>query len=97
MHFPNHAKVSADLYSQIFPKEEIIPKLINDDLIFHSMKANDVESFIKNEYFIDLTLAGIAAFNANSCLFGGPLSLNYKIKAKTINQRLKKMMNLLTK
>jgi hypothetical protein len=97
MHFPNHAEVSSELYSKIFANEEIIPKLINDDLIFHKMKANDVESFIKNEYCIDLTLAGIAAFNSNSCLFGGPVSQSYKIKAKTINQRLKKMMILLTK
>lgn len=66
-------------------------------MLFHRLTANDVDSFIKHEFCIELILAGIAAFNSNSCLFGGPNSMNFKIKAKTFNQRLKKITALLTK
>jgi hypothetical protein len=65
-------------------------------MIFHKLSAIEVESFINQPFFIELTLAGIAAFNANICLFGGSSTDSYKIKAKTYNQRIKKIMNLLT-
>lgn len=65
-------------------------------MLFHKLSANDVTLFINHPFFIDLTLAGIAAFNSNICLFGGSTTESYKIKAKTYNQRIKKMITLLT-
>lgn len=90
-HFPNHAEVSACIFSSIFDNKEA-ENLIRHDMDIHLLKADGVEEFCKNPQAITLLLAGLAEMHSNCQMFGGIESTSFKIKWKCINQRGKQIL-----
>lgn len=85
-HFPNHAKVSHDIYLNTVG-DEFVANLLLHDMDMHTMKANDIDDFIKLDGFLILMLTSLAEIYANSTMFGGTDSTNFKIKFKQIDKR----------
>ena len=106
-HFPDHANVSADVYSQVFDKSDfskemtsqdgLVSHLIRHDMDIHLLKSDGVEEFCQNPYCLTLLLVGLAEIHSNSKMFGGFDSTSFKIKWKSINQRGKQIIKLITK
>mgnify|MGYP000947348306 CR=1 FL=1 len=78
-HFPNHAKISYDIYNQVFDNK-IVAELILHDMDIHIIKEKDINQFIQNEYCLSLLVVGFAEIIANSEFFGGEESTSYKMK-----------------
>lgn len=106
-HFPDHANVSADVFSQVFDKSDfskemtsqdgLVSHLIRHDMDIHLLKSDEVEEFCQNPYCLTLLLVGLAEIHSNSKMFGGFDSTSFKIKWKSINQRGKQIIKLITK
>jgi hypothetical protein len=45
-HFPDHANVSRDTFSKI-SNNKIVADLISKDMVFHTIKSDEVEEFFK--------------------------------------------------
>ena len=95
-HFPNHSDVSCEIFSKIFD-DEIASNLIKHDMDIHLLKSDGVEEFCQNPYSLTLLLVGLSEIHSNSKMFGGLDSTSFKIKWKSINQRGKQIIKLLTK
>lgn len=93
-HFPNHSKVSYEVFNKYF-SNDIAANLILHDMDIHLLKSNDVESFSKNPYCLTLLITGLAEIHSNSDLFGGVDSTSFKIKYKHIEKRGKQIINQL--
>ena len=89
-HFPNHAEVSADVFSKLFDNKKV-ESLIRQDMDIHLLKSDGVEDFCQNPNAITLLLTGLAEIHSNSQMFGGIDSVSFKIKWKNINQRGKQI------
>lgn len=85
-HFPNHAEVSYDTWLSI-GGNALVAKLIRMDMIIHTMKAADIDEFIKKPEAITLLIVGLAEIHSNAELFGGYDSQSFKIKWNQINRR----------
>ena len=57
------------------------------DMIIHTMKAADIDEFIKKPEAITLLIVGLAEIHSNAELFGGYDSQSFKIKWNQINRR----------
>ncbi len=90
-HFPNHAEVSANVFSKLFDNKQA-EDLIRQDMDIHLLKADGVEEFCQNPNAITLLLTGLAEIHSNSQMFGGLDSISFKIKWKSINQRGKQIL-----
>lgn len=95
-HFPNHAKISYDVFNDVF-NDDIASYLILHDMDIHLLKSDGVEEFSKNQYSTTLLLTGLAEIHSNCELFGGTDSTSFKIKLKSITQRAKQLFKLLKK
>ncbi len=93
-HFPNHAEVSSQVFSQIFD-DEIAINLIKSDMDIHLLKSDGVDSFCLNSQALTLLLVGLSETHSNANMFGGLDSISFKIKWKNINQRGKQIINKL--
>jgi hypothetical protein len=93
-HFPNHAEVSAATYLQISNNIQVA-KLISMDMVIHTIKANDIDDFIKHPEAITLLLAGLSEIHSNAKMFGGINSDSFKIKYKQILKRGQNICNKL--
>lgn len=91
-HFPDHAKVSYQVFKQNFDNE-IAADLILHDMDIHLLKSDGVEEFSKNPHALTLLLAGLAEVHSNAMMFGGHDSTSFKIKHKTISKRGKQIVN----
>jgi len=91
-HFPNHAQVSYQYFTQVF-NNPVAAELILHDMDIHLLKSDGVEEFSKNPYALTLLLTGLAETHSNSQMFGGIDSTSFKIKWKSINQRGKQIIN----
>lgn len=95
-HFPNHAEVSFQIFSQLFD-DPIAADLIRHDMDIHLLKADGVEEFSKSPNAITHLLIGLAEIHSNAQMFGGICSTSFKIKWKSLNQRGKQIINLIKK
>lgn len=93
-HFPDHAKVSHQIFNKVFD-DDVAAHLILHDMDIHLLKSKDVEEFSKLPYCITLLLTGLAEIHSNCKMFGGFESTSFKIKFKSINQRGKQLFKLL--
>lgn len=93
-HFPNHAQISFETFNKVFD-DEIAAHLIKHDMDIHLLKSDEVEEFCKNPYALTLLLVGLSEIHSNANMFGGLDSTSFKIKWKSINQRGKKIIELL--
>lgn len=85
-HFPNHAELSAKIWKDIGGSEQA-QKLMKMDMLIHTMKAIDIDDFIKNKEAITLLLTGLAEIHSNAEMFGGINSDSFKIKYNQIDRR----------
>lgn len=93
-HFPNHAEVSYQIFSQLF-KNKIAAELVRHDMDIHTLKADGVEDFCMTPNSVTLLLTGLSEIHSNSTMFGGIESTSFKIKLKSITQRGKQILNRL--
>lgn len=92
-HFPDHARVSYDIFNQVFTNP-VASQLILHDMDIHLLKSTGVEDFCKNPYALTLLIVGLAEIHSNCQMFGGLDSTSFKIKWKSINSRGKAILNL---
>jgi hypothetical protein len=95
-HFPDHANVSYNIFSELFD-DKVSADLIKHDMDIHLLKSDGVEDFCKNPYCLTLLLVGLAEIHSNSKMFGGLDSTSFKIKWKSINQRGKQIIKIINK
>jgi len=96
-HFPNHAQVSFDTFSKI-SDNKIVADLILKDMVFHTIKSDEVEDFVKNnsiENILTLLVTALCELHSNAAMFGGIESTSFKIKYKQLDKRGKQVLNLL--
>lgn len=99
-HFPNHANISANLYASI-DNNPIIENLIKRDMDIHTIKAEQINSFIGKSQLdkmtaITLIISGLSEIHANAAMFGGINSTSFKIKYKQINTKAKQILKLIS-
>jgi hypothetical protein len=85
-HFPDHADVSARTWQDAGGCTQV-QKLISMDMVVHTMKAADIDEFIKHSEAITLLLTALAEIHSNAKMFGGIESESFKIKWNQINKR----------
>ena len=96
-HFTNHAQVSSDTFSKI-SDNKVVADLILKDMVFHTIKADEVEDFVKNnsiETVLTLLVTALCELHSNAAMFGGIESTSFKIKFKQLDKRGKQVLNLL--
>lgn len=93
-HFPNHAEVSYQIFSQVF-SNPVAADLVRHDMDIHLLKSDGVSDFCQNPYALTLLLTGLSELHSNAQMFGGLDSTSFKIKFKCINQRGKQIINQL--
>lgn len=84
-HFPKHAEMSGKIWREAGGDEQVA-RLMEMDMICHTMKANDIPNFIKNREAITSLIVALAEVHSNSQLFGGIESTSFKIKWKQLNK-----------
>lgn len=93
-HFPNHAEVSYQIFTQVF-NDPIAADLIRHDMDIHLLKSDGVLDFCQNPYALTLLITGLSEIHSNAIMFGGIDSTSFKIKHKCITQRGKQIINQL--
>lgn len=95
-HFPDHAEKSYEIYMQLWGNPEV-GQLIRDDMDIHLLKDEGVAEFMKKpvQQICTHLLVGLAELLSNAQMFGGLEATSTKIKMKALNQRSKKILNLL--
>ena len=78
-HFPNHVQLSCQKWLDIGGDEQVA-KLMKMDMLIHTMKANDIDEFIRHPEAITLLIVGLAELHSNAQMFGGLESTSFKIK-----------------
>jgi hypothetical protein len=87
VHFPNHSKVSANIFRELYPEQEDVAKLIEMDMDMHLLQAEDVDEFCKRPEAVALLLTSVAEVHSNAELFGGIATDSFKIKWKHLDRR----------
>lgn len=95
-HFPNHAEISYQIFTQVF-NDPIAAKLIRQDMDIHLLRSDGVEKFCQNPHALILLITGLAEIHSNAKMFGGTNSISFRIKYKCITQRGKQIFNQLKK
>lgn len=90
--YPNHAALSAEQYSVIFPHDDFTRQLILHDMDFHILRGDDLTTTCKSVFAPILYFTAHAEVEANAEMFGGRGSDSYKIKAKRLLQAGKKLL-----
>lgn len=93
-HFPNHAEVSEQIWTEI-GGSLITARLIGMDMDIHLLKDINVEEFAKRPEAASLLLTGLAEIHSNAAMFGGMDSTSFKIKWKHINKRGNRITSLI--
>ena len=84
--FPNHAEASYHKWLDLGGRLPAA-RLMRFDMMIHTMKASDLETFISLPEAPTLLIAGLAEIHANANMFGGLDSTSFKIKWKQIDRR----------
>lgn len=97
-HFPNHAEISFNKFLDCFPDREIEAKLILNDMIFHTLKYDEIVKLnLTKKDLSTLFLVALAEINSNAKMFGGYESESFKIKFKKLSKLGKKLFDNLVK
>ncbi len=98
-HFPNHAQVSYETHKK-YLNNSIVSNLILKDMVFHTIKADDVEDFINNndiKTVLTLLVTALCELHSNASMFGGIESDSFKMKFKQLDRRGKQVLSLIAK
>jgi len=93
-HYPDHAQVSARLWEQL-GGSATVAQLMAQDMDLHTLPPSAMPDFAKREHAALLLIATLAAVNANAQMFGGFESDSFKIKAKQLEARGKRLCEAL--
>jgi hypothetical protein len=93
-HYPDHAQVSARLWERL-GGSTVVAQLMAQDMDLHTLPPSAMPEFAKREHAALLLIATLAAVNANAQLFGGFESDSFKIKAKQLEARGKRLCEAL--
>lgn len=86
-HFPDHAKHSAEIFQQLFPDDKRSRDLILKDMLCHTLRGDEAESFSKDPDAPTLIITAWAELHANAeALFGGFDTDSFKIKKKQLSK-----------
>lgn len=86
-HFENHANVSFEVYSKLFPHKKTVAQLIKKDMDVHCLKSENIEEFSRDPLASSLLISALSEVHANASMFGGIESTSFKIKWKQIDKR----------
>ena len=82
-HFPNHAQKSKEIWDSLFPDRKEVSKLIEHDMVFHTMSAEDILGLgLSDKDLCTLLISSLAELHSNAAMFGGIDSDSFKIKFK---------------
>jgi hypothetical protein len=98
-HFTDHANVSKNTYSKI-SDNKIVADLISKDMVFHTIKADEVEEFFNNnslQTVLTLLVTSFCELHSNASMFGGIESTSFKIKYKQLDKRGNQVLKLIKK
>lgn len=98
-HFPNHAQVSYETHKK-YLNNSIVSNLILKDMVFHTIKADDVEEFINSndvKTVLTLLVTALCELHSNAAMFGGIESDSFKMKFKQLDRRGKQVLSLIKK
>lgn len=90
-HFPNHAKVSGDIWFGLTGNKKEADLMLHD-MDMHLLKSDQVEEFSKNENALILLVTALCEIHSNAEMFGGIESTSFKIKWKKINKFGKRIL-----
>lgn len=92
--FPNHVEASTYVWSLV-GGNEIVRRLIANDMVFHTATAEEIKHKMENEWSIKdactLYLAALSEIHSNAKMFGGIESQSFKIKWKQLERRGKQI------
>lgn len=101
-HYPNHAEVSAKVYSE-YKKNPVVEELIRMDMLFHKVEP-EVFNSIKERLSSDddnfkktintLIVSALCELHSNAEMFGGIESDSFKIKFKNYEKKAKQLLSL---
>lgn len=94
-HFPNHAHISKEVWTEI-GGDATVANLIGMDMDIHLLKDDGIAEFAARPEAATLLLTGLAEIHSNAKMFGGLDSPSFKAKWKQINRRGKKIVQRLT-
>lgn len=83
--FPNHAIVSANIWSQI-SNDKKVENLILHDMDIHLARADNAGLIANVQDSATLLISSVAEINSNAQMFGGTNSDSFKIKMKRIEK-----------
>ena len=83
--FPDHARISAEVWSE-HSDDEFILNLIRNDMRAHTAKACDTEAFREIPNYEILLLSALCEIHSNAEMFGGIDSTSFKIKWKNLDK-----------
>lgn len=94
-HFPNHAQKSKEIWLSHFPDRKDIARLIEHDMAFHTLSADEILALnLSTKDICTLLLSSLAELHANADTFypdEGTQSTWFKIKFKKWNKIAKKI------
>lgn len=94
-HFPEHAVYSYHRWLECSDGSEdalIVAELISKDMLAHLAKGEKIDQFCHERYAIPLLVTALCEIHANSIMFGGLESTNFKIKFKAIERLGKRLL-----
>lgn len=91
-HFPNHAEISKNIWSQLYPDDTLVSELISLDMVMHTCK-NDVLDTLSKQISCTLIISALSELHSNANMFGGIESVSFKIKYKALEKRIKFLIN----
>lgn len=98
IHYPNHAKVSAEVFTEYFPQFPEVANLIFQDMVMHTFRYEAIEKLhLPSKDTWTLLLTAFAEIHANAELFGGIESTSFKIKLKNLDKLGKKLIEKIQK
>ena len=94
VHFPDHARLSAQIWQQLGGSSEQA-WLMSQDMLFHTGTAQDIDAIGTHPLAPALLMTALAELHANAPLFGGIHTDSFKAKAKRLERRGAQLMRLL--
>ena len=94
-HFPNHAQISSQIYSNFISDNKDVEFLILNDMALHTSTAKEIENMnLDKKTSFTLLITALAEIHSNAGMFGGIDSTSFKIKWKKLNKRGKQLIKI---
>lgn len=85
IHYPNHAKISADIWRKL-GGDALIGDLIERDMDCHLLRPAEACDFALKPHALVLLVTALCELHANASMFGGIESDSFKMKFKRLDR-----------